>query len=159
MLHFVPRTAAAVAELRRVARPGGLAAAAVWDARGGLVAHRLFFDTAAVLDPAAEELRALQLCPADDPAGRACAPRGATPGSRRSRKRRLTIRMEFADFEDFWSPYLGGQGPGAAYVVGLDAAALDRLREHVRRAYLDGETDGPRSYAATAWAVRGVTPG
>ena len=43
--------------------------------------------------------------------------------------------------------------------MALDALALDRLREHVRRAYLDGETDGPRSYAATAWAVRGTAPG
>ena len=25
-------------------------------------------------------------------------------------------------------------------------------------AYLDGEADGPRSYAATAWAVRGIEP-
>ena len=67
--------------------------------------------------------------------------------------------MEYADFEDFWSPYLGGQGPGGAYVAALDDAALNRLREHVRRAYLDGEPDGPRSYAATAWAVRGTAPG
>ena len=56
MLHFVPRAADAVAEMRRVTRPGGVAAATVWDARGGLVAPRLFFDTAAMLDPAADRL-------------------------------------------------------------------------------------------------------
>jgi hypothetical protein len=44
-------------------------------------------------------------------------------------------------------------------VAGLDPAAVSRLWEHVRRAYLDGEPDGPRSYAATAWAVRGIAPG
>ena len=71
----------------------------------------------------------------------------------------LTIRMDYAGFEDFWTPYLGGQGPAADYVAGLDGPARDRLREHVRRAYLDGEPDGPRSYAASAWAVRGVVPG
>lgn len=71
----------------------------------------------------------------------------------------LTIRMDYADFEDFWGPYLGGQGPGADYVASLAPAAVSRLREHVRRAYLDGEPDGPRSYAATAWAVRGIAPG
>jgi hypothetical protein len=43
-------------------------------------------------------------------------------------------------------------------VAGLDPAALGGLREHVRRAYLDGEPDGPRSYAASAWAVRGIAP-
>ena len=67
--------------------------------------------------------------------------------------------MDYAGFEDFWTPYLGGQGPAADYVAGLDASARDRLREHVRRAYLDGEPDGPRSYAASAWAVGGVVPG
>lgn len=158
MLHFVPRTEAAVAELRRVTRPGGVAAAAVWDARGGLVANRLFFDTAAVLDPAADELRAVNYVrPMTRPGELGVAWRHA--GFQEVEETALTIRMEFADFEDFWSPYLGGQGPAAAYVVGLDAGALGRLREHVRRAYLDGEADGPRSYAATAWAVRGVTPG
>ena len=67
--------------------------------------------------------------------------------------------MDFADFEDFWTPYLGRQGPAASYVSGLDPAAQARLRDLVRRAYLDAEPDGPRSYAATAWVVRGVAPG
>lgn len=37
VLNFVPDAAAAVAEMRRVTRPGGIAAASVWDFRGGLV--------------------------------------------------------------------------------------------------------------------------
>ena len=51
MLHFVPRADQAIAEMRRVARPGSVVGAAVWDARGGFVASRMFYDTAAVLDP------------------------------------------------------------------------------------------------------------
>jgi ubiquinone/menaquinone biosynthesis C-methylase UbiE len=58
MLHFVPQPDRAIAEMRRVARPGATVAAAVWDARGGYVATRIFFDTAAVLDPIANERRA-----------------------------------------------------------------------------------------------------
>ena len=34
-----------------------------------------------------------------------------------------------------------------------------RLREAVRLAYVDGEPDGPRSYAALAWAVKGIASG
>jgi len=158
MLHFVPRATEAVAEMRRVARPGAVAAAAVWDARGGVVAHRLFFDTAAVLDPQADVLRARNCTrPVTRPGELAAAWHAA--GFEDVREALLTIRMDFASFEDFWSPYLGGQGPNAEYMVSLDAAARDRLREHLRRAYLDGEPDGPRSYAASAWAVRGVAPG
>ena len=58
VLHFVPRTEDAVAEMRRVARPGATVAAAVWDARGGFVANRIFFDTAATLDQKGSDRRA-----------------------------------------------------------------------------------------------------
>jgi ubiquinone/menaquinone biosynthesis C-methylase UbiE len=158
MLHFVPQAPAAVAEMRRVARPGAVVAAAVWDARGGVVAQRLMLDTAAVLDPRADALRARHCTrPMTRPGELAAAWQAA--GFQDIREALLTIRMDYADFEDFWRPHLGGQGPAAEYVAGLDATALDRLREHLRRAYLDGEPDGPRSYAASAWAVRGVAPG
>lgn len=157
MLHFVPRAPDAVAEMRRVARPGAVAAAAVWDARGGFVAQRIFFDTTAAIDPGLDALRA-QNCirPMTRPGELAAAWRSA--GFLEVREAALTIRMDYTDFEDFWTPYLGGQGPAAAHVSNLDPAAQARLRESVRRAYLDGEPDGPRSYAATAWAVRGVAP-
>ncbi|WP_201306072.1 class I SAM-dependent methyltransferase [Roseomonas harenae] len=157
MLHFVPDSTAAVAEMRRVARPGAVIAAAVWDARGGFVAQRLFLDTAAALDPQAAALRA-QNCtrPMTRPGELGTAWRAL--GLRNIHETALTIRMEYANFEDFWGPYLGRQGPAAGYVAGLAFDALDRLREYVRSAYLDGEPDGPRSYAATAWAVRGTVP-
>ena len=52
----------------------------------------------------------------------------------------------------------GSEGPIAAFVGSLDGAAKVRLREAVQSAYLDGEKDGPRSYAATAWVIRGTVP-
>src|SRR5262249_7282311 len=58
VLHFVPQTERAVAELRRVARPGATVAAAVWDVRGGFVANRMFYDTAAAFDEEGRERRA-----------------------------------------------------------------------------------------------------
>jgi hypothetical protein len=67
----------------------------------------------------------------------------------------LTIRMEFASFDDYWSPYTAKDGPIAEYVTTLDEPVRAKLRDAVRLAYLDGDPDGPRSYAATAWAVRG----
>jgi len=158
MLHFVPNTAGAVGEIRRVARPGAVVAAATWDLRGGFVAQRVFLDTAAMLDAKANELRALNFTrPTTRPGALAAAWREA--GFLNIREAMLTIRMEYSDFDDYWGPLVGGQGPAAAYVAGLDAPTVARLQEHVRRAYLDGEPDGPRSYAATAWAVKGVVPG
>lgn len=50
VLQFVPRPERAVREMRRVTRRGGTVAAATWDTGGGLVAYRMVFDTAALLD-------------------------------------------------------------------------------------------------------------
>jgi hypothetical protein len=64
--------------------------------------------------------------------------------------------MDFTSFSDYWAPYLGKDGPGAEYVRTLGEAQRARLEDAVKAAYLDGETDGPRSYAALAYAVKGT---
>lgn len=155
VLHFVPRTRDALAEMCRVAKPGAVVAATVWDVRGGLVATRLFFDTAAMIDPVAAERRArLYTRPLTRPGELGAAWRDA--GLTQVSEGVLHIRMEFACFADYWAPYLGNEGPVAEYVRGLDPAQREAVETAVRAAYLDGEADGPRSFAALAWAVKGV---
>ena len=157
VLHFVPDTKRAVTEMRRVGRAGATVAAAVWDARGGFVANRIFFDTAATLDPKGNERRARNYTrPMTRPGELPAAWRAA--GFVDVRETMLAIRMEFASFDDYWTPYIGKDGPGAEYVATLSPAEQDRLRDLVRAAYVDGEPDGPRSYLATAWAVAGTVP-
>jgi SAM-dependent methyltransferase len=157
MLHFVPRAEQAAAEMRRVARPGAVVGAAVWDARGGFVATRIFYDTAAVLDPAADVLRGRSYTrPMTRPGELASAWRAA--GLADVVETLLSIRMDFECFDDYWSPYTGKEGQQAEYLATLSDADRSRLRDAVRRAYIDGEPDGPRSYAAMAWAVKGVVP-
>jgi len=158
VLHFVPRADQAIAEMRRVARPGAVAAAAVWDIRGGFIANRMFFDTAAMLQPQANERRARNYTrPMSRPGELAKA--WAAAGFRDVVETTLSIRMEFASFEDYWGPYVGKDGPAAEYVGSLNDAERARLRDALRSAYVDGEADGPRSYAALAWAVKGIAPG
>jgi SAM-dependent methyltransferase len=158
MLHFVPGADQAIAEMRRVARPGAVVGAAVWDARGGYVANRIFFDTAAALDPEAGERRADNYTrPMTRPGELANAWLAA--GLTDIVETTLSIRMEFASFDDFWAPYIGKEGPQAEYVATLSDAERTRLRDAVRLAYVDGEPDGPRSFAALAWAVKGIAPG
>jgi ubiquinone/menaquinone biosynthesis C-methylase UbiE len=157
MLHFVPKAERAIAEMRRVARPGAVVAAAVWDARGGFVANRIFFDTAAALDPKAAERRARNYTrPMTRPGELANAWRAA--GFVQVSETTLGIRMEFASFEDYWAPYEGKDGPGAEFIATLSATDRTKLREAVRLAYIDGEADGARSYGALAWAVKGIAP-
>lgn len=157
VLHFVPEADQAIAEMRRVAKPGGVVGAAVWDARGGFVANRMFFDTAAALDHKAKERRARNYTrPMTRPGELQRAWRSA--GLKNVVETTLMIRMEFASFSDFWTPYEGQEGPGADYVATLGEDERIRLRDALEAAYLDGEADGPRSYAALAWAVKGIAP-
>jgi SAM-dependent methyltransferase len=157
VLHFVADPAAAVAEMRRVTRPGGVVAAAVWDSGGGMTSMRMFWDTAAMLDPAADALRGRMLSkPIVAPGGLASLFRAA--GLADVTERSLLIRMEHTDFADYWEPLGGGEGPVGQYVVGLGEAERSRLERHLRAAYLAGAADGPRSFTAVAWSCRGVVP-
>jgi SAM-dependent methyltransferase len=157
VLQFIPDSSAAIREMRRVTRPGGTVAAATWDTRGGFVAYRMVFDAAAMLDQRGSDRRARAYTrPLSRPGDleRAWREAGLIDVVQDMR----TIRMDFASFADFWAPSEGRDGPIADYVGTLDEEAKSKLREAVRLAYLDGEADGPRSYAATAWVVRGEVP-
>jgi len=151
-----PLTTEALGRMRRVSKPGGVVAAGVWDVRGGFVTNRMFLDAAA-LDPKANERRAWNYTrPMTKPGELANAWREA--GLLDVEESKLSIRMEFTSFADYWAPYEGRSGPAAAYMASLGEAERLRLKDAVRAAYLDGDPDGPRSYAALAWAVKGVAP-
>jgi SAM-dependent methyltransferase len=156
-LQFVPQVDVAVREMRRVTRPGGTVAAATWDTRGGFVALRMIFDAAAIFDQSGREARAAAYTrPMSRPGDLGRVWHGA--GLSNVVQDMRTIRMDFSSFADFWTPMEGKEGPVAEYVGTLSTDARARLRDVVRLAYLDGEGDGPRSYAATAWVVKGSVP-
>lgn len=157
LMTFVADTQAALREMRRVARPGAVIAASVWDARGGHVTNRLFWDTASVLDSKAGEARAANYTrPMTRPGELAAA--WHTAGLENIEEGMLGTRMDFKSFDDFWMPNLGKQGPVADYLQTLAPDAFDLVFHHVREAYLGGEEDGPRSFAAMAWGVKGTVP-
>ena len=158
VLNFVPDAERAASEMARVTKPGGVVAACVWDFRGGLTFLRVFADTAAALDPGGEAFRARQFsAPFTGPGELEAA--WTRLGLGEVEQTALTIRMEFRSFADYWEPWLGGQGTVGAYVTSLSEAKRRLIEHHLRLAYLAGGEDGPRSFAATAWAVRGVKPG
>jgi SAM-dependent methyltransferase len=157
-LNFVSDPERALAGMRRVTRPGGTVAAAVWDFPGGLLYQRIFWDTAAALDPAADRARARHYSsPLTGPGELAGSFHRAGLGEISGGS--LTIRMQYRDFADYWQPIENAQGPVGDYVKGLTPEPLDMLTAAVHRAYLAGGPDGPRTMAATAWAARGVVPG
>jgi SAM-dependent methyltransferase len=153
VLAFIPEPQRAVREMVRVTRPGGTVAACMWDLRGGLVFDRMFWDTAAILDPKAMYLRGKAMSrPITRQGG--IADELKTAGLQNVQETALTIAMNFVDFDDFWAPFDGGEGMFAIYVAAPDVEK--KIKRALRLAYLDGSPDGPRTYFASAWAARGV---
>jgi SAM-dependent methyltransferase len=155
VLNFVPRPEAMVKEMARVARPGGIVSAYVWDYGGGMQFLRHFWNAAAALDLAADQLdegRRFPLC-SPEPLARLfwAASLNAVE------VRPIDVWTVFANFEDYWRPFLGGQGPAPTYVMALEESARDTLRERLR-ASLPTATDGSIPLMARAWAVRGTRP-
>jgi SAM-dependent methyltransferase len=154
-LNFMSDPARAIDGMRRITRRGGIVSAAVWDFAGGLVYQRIFWDTAAALDPEADLARSRHFSsPLTGPAELAGAFEKA--GLREVISASLTIRMDYADFGDYWEPIANAQGPVGDYVKRLSPERLATLAAALRQAYFAGHADGPRSMAATAWAARGI---
>jgi SAM-dependent methyltransferase len=127
VLNFVPECRNAITEMLRVARSGGVVAAATWDIAGGLMIARMFLDTAALLDEEAAEVRAKgrrALLTHDGELAAAFREAGALEVEEID----LLIRMKFADFGDYWSSFLSGQSPPGAYLSALDDVRRERLR-------------------------------
>ncbi|MEY9852056.1 SAM-dependent methyltransferase [Leifsonia sp. EB41] len=156
VLNFVPDPRAALEEALRVARPGGTVAATVWDYAGRMDLMRRFWDAAAALDPEASRLDEGARFPLAHPDALAALLTAA--GCAEVATTAIEIPTVFADFEDYWTPFLGGQGPAPAYAMSLDAAAREALRARLEET-LPREADGSIALTARAWAVRGVRPG
>lgn len=152
VLNFVPDPPAAMREMSRVARGGGTVAAYVWDYAGRMELMRHYWDAAVALDPSAAKLdegTRFPLCRPD-----ALEALFADAGLRDVATTAIDIPTAFASFDDYWRPFLGGQGPAPAYAMSLDEPARARLRDRLRER-LPAKADGSILLTARAWAVRG----
>lgn len=152
-VNFVPDPARAVGEMRRVTRPGGTVGVYVWDYAERMQLMRLFWDAAVSLDSAAvdqDEGRRFPLC-RPDPL-RSLFERAGLSGIE---VRALDVPTRFESFDDYWEPFLGGQGPAPGYLASLDEDGRARMRTEVA-SRLPREPDGSISLVARAWAVKGT---
>jgi SAM-dependent methyltransferase len=152
-LNFVPDEREAVAEFLRVSTVDGVVAGYVWDYADGMAMMRYFWDAAAALDSdaaALDEGRRFPVC-RPEPLRELWAEAGLDGVEVRS----IDVDTVFADFDDYWTPFLGGQGPAPAYTMSLPADHRDVLRD-LLRARIPTDPDGTIRLTARAWAVRGV---
>src|SRR5258708_11278304 len=134
-LTFMSHPGGALARMRRTVRPRGMSAAAVWDFPGGLVYQRIFWDTAAALDPEADRARSRHFSAPLMRTGELAEAFEAT-GLSDVHAASLTIRIEYADFADYWEPIRNAQGPVGNYVTTLPPDQLETLPKADQRAYL-----------------------
>jgi SAM-dependent methyltransferase len=153
VLNFVPEPSRAAAEMARVVRPGGVVAAYLWDYTGKMELMRYFWDAAVALDPGARELDEGPRFPICQPGPLGELLVGA--GLHGVEVRAIDVPTIFRNFDDYWSPFLGGQAPAPAYAMSLSEAGRNALRDRIRAALPIG-TDGTIPLIARAWAVRGL---
>ena len=153
VLNFVPNQHAALSEMVRVTVSGGTIGAYVWDYAGKMDLMRFFWDAAMELNPDATAMDEGARFPTCHP--QALAELFASSGLQQVEVKALDILTLFTDFEDYWRPFLGGQGPAPAYAMALDETARANLRNRIR-SRIPLQADGSIGLTARAWAVRGT---
>ena len=152
VINFIPDPGKALSEMIRVTRPGGVVAAAVWDYDEGMEMLRSFWDEAVALNPSSE---------ARDERNMPFSREGELADLWREhglvdvQGAPLVISMSFPSFDDFWSPFLEGQGPAGAYVASLSEEERLELEGRLRER-LQAQGVGAITLTGRAWAVRGV---
>ncbi len=149
VVHFMADPIAGLREMARVARPGGVVAACVWDHAGGRGPLSVYWAAVRQIDP-----------DAGDESGLAGAREGhlgelfVAAGLAAPQEDDLAVAVEYASFDEWWEPYLLGVGPSGAYVARLEPERRDELRETCRRLL----PAAPFTVDAHAWVVRGFAP-
>jgi SAM-dependent methyltransferase len=151
VLNFIAAPRRALAEMRRVCRPGATIAAYVWDYSDGMQLIRRFWDAAVALDPAVAELDEGRRFPLCEPA--ALEQLAVDADLRQAQGTAIEVPTVFRDFDDYWTPFIGAQGPAPGYCASLPEDARIRLRERLRGS-LPSNADGSIHLTARAWAIR-----
>jgi hypothetical protein len=155
-LNFFPDERAALAEMTRVTATKGTIGVYVWDYAGKMELIRNFWDAAVDLNPDAARLDEGVRFPL-------CRPEALTAlfgsvGLDEVEVRAIDVPTPFASFDEYWQPFLGGQGPAPAYVASLGQVGRDRLQAGLRER-IPAQADGSISLIARAWAIRATVPG
>ncbi len=153
VFNFIPDPLKALREVKRVTKAGGCIAAAVWDYGKGMRMLRMFWDAAVSTDPKAKALdeKHMPLCGAGD-----LSTLWKQGGLKNIEERSLDITMRFANFQDYWEPFLLGQGPAGTYAMSLHGDRLQTLRNEVRRRLRLSAESQAFDLPARVWAVRGT---
>jgi len=155
VLNFVLDKQVALQELCRVIKPGSTVALYVWDYAGEMQLMRYFWNAVSELFPDGADHDEGKQFPICNPEPLADLFRATNLQA--VDVRALDVPTVFVDFNDYWSPFLGGQGLAGSYCVALSKHDRERLRKHLEN-NLPVRSDGSIHLIARAWGVRGTLP-
>lgn len=151
-LNFFPDLGKALSEFKRVLRPGGFAAAYLWDYSGKMEFLRYFWDTAFIIDPGSREIEEGLRFSVSNSA--ALVKLFSDSGYTDVKSGTLEIETVFKNFDDFWNPFLCGQGPAPAYLKTLSDDSIKKFEIAIRNS-LPFRPDGSIALIARANAIQG----
>lgn len=151
VLNFIPEPEQALREMKRVTASGGVVAVYIWDYARKMEFLKYFWDAVVDLDPGASELHEGTRFPNSNEEG--LRRLFDSVGFRDTTVAPLEIETRFASFDDYWKPFLGGQGPAPTYVLSLSETDRNRLRRCIHDR-LPVEQDGSIPLTARAWAAK-----
>lgn len=152
-LNFFSDLDKALDEMKRVAVNGATLAAYVWDYSGRMDFLRIFWDAAINIDPEAisfDEAIRFPIC--NEINLQALFNRN---GYKDSEVVALDIKTVFKDFNDFWDPFLGRQGPAPGYYNSLEKEKQEALRCLIQKK-IKYEKDGSINMIARSFAIRSI---
>jgi len=151
VLNFIPEPEMSLSEMRRVTDVGGTAAVYVWDYAGKMDFLRYFWDAVVEFKPEALSLHESKRF--SDWNSAALKKLFQNSGFTRVETSPIEITTHFHDFDDYWKPFLGGQGPAPGFVMSLDRDEKNKLRNALK-ACLPTRPDGSISMGARAIAAK-----
>lgn len=152
-LNFIPDLDKAFSEMKRVLKANGTIAAYVWDYADRMDFLRIFWNTACQLQQDAREFDEGFRFPICNIQNLMYAFQEA--GLVEIETSYLDITTGFKNFEDYWNPFLGGQGPAPGYLASLPAELREELKNTIYR-NLPVAADGSINLLARAIAIRGI---
>jgi SAM-dependent methyltransferase len=151
VLNFIPEPEKALREMKRVTARGGILAVYIWDYPGKMEFLNYFWDAVVELDPGAAALHEGARFPNSTAAG--LQRLFADAGLSNAMLEGLEITTRFENFDDYWKPFLGGQGPAPTYLMSQSEAGRNRLRDRLQDR-LPADANGAIPLIARAWAAK-----
>ena len=152
-LNFMPSAEEAMQSIVQVVKAGGMIAAYVWDYADQMQIMRHFWNAAIEIDPPATELdsgKRFTICQPENLRALfdsvSLIDVEVIP---------IDIQSDFADFDDYWLPFLAAQGSISKYLGSLNGDGKAALRDQLQK-QLPFDADGSIRLVVRAWAVKGT---